>query len=180
MRYKIMRTISTLLLLAICPFFVSTTNAAQEPSGIDLAFTSEQDDLKEDVPDHILGQLVLGALIEQVRPADEPTQVVIAADGLSWSWIPTIENVEFRIVPWKDRRWLPCEGVEEYVFFERLEKIERGYRLAVATTDGCKGEGLWYTVRWRTGGLVRDRGWSMFGFDWTPCRVECPSEDPHE
>lgn len=155
--------------LALFPSGVSAQT--KKPStGHDLVFTRVHDQLSEKIPDYILATLVHQALLDFVQVPPDVRNEYILAPGISYSWLPTIENVAFVIIDADEIDGLRQRGVSEYYFFESVHFARWKYAVAVGRGNRWNGSGLVLTYRWKGGSLVReDRRNGGFGYATGRC-----------
>lgn len=67
---------------------------------IGFAQTEESEEPSEViVPEHAMEQVVRRVLVWSFKPRIKPTVVYLAERGIRRSWLPTIKNIEFRLLP---------------------------------------------------------------------------------
>ena len=113
------------------------------------------------LPDPVMRQVVSRILRWQFKPADRPRSVPISERGIKPEWLPSIQNISFRLASDNDA----LKAKKGVFLFEGLQRVGRHYSINVGWGDfECSGSGdVWEfrvgkddSVRlWR----ARDQGW---------------------
>lgn len=119
------------------------------------------------LPDDVMEQVVSRILKWKFKPGKRPTQVYLSADGIKKSWLPSIKNIEFRLIL-IDPEDQNSPGAysfdpEGIYFFTPLELEDGAYRVGLGLGDpGCNAFGATWSFRvpdrkkvrlWRSGGF---------------------------
>lgn len=67
-------------------------------SVLGLAQTEESNETSVVVPEQAMEQVVRRVLVWSFKPRNNPTVIYLAEQGIKQSWLPTIKNIEFRLL----------------------------------------------------------------------------------
>jgi len=120
--------------------------------------TEESDDKPVVVPEYAMEQVVRRVLTYSFKPRNKPTIMYLAEQEIKQSWLPTIKNIEFRL--------LSIEEIHQkdmnVHFFTKPDLSENTYDIGFAFGDPtCKYSGVNWSFRiskqkirlWQNGGV---------------------------
>jgi hypothetical protein len=119
------------------------------------------DEEKVALPDPVMEHVVSRILRWQFKPADRPKSVPISEQGIKREWLPTIQNISFRLASDNDA----LKAKNGVFLFEGLQRVGRHYSIKVGWGDfECRGSGDIWEFRVGKGDNVRlwragDQGW---------------------
>jgi hypothetical protein len=164
--------ISTLLLAT------SSTGAYAVPqcdkTTFDVAFTMAADELPYELSEELQRELVYQILRAHIEGRDEPTDVLLVADGIRPEWLPSVANVRWIVIGPAERHGA-LGDCDKFYYFDAVDDLNGRLRLGIGYGDGCSAQGQHYFFCKATGAIDPTSSGSGFGYNTSHCGKDCAS-----